>query len=69
MRIIAIFIRYFVIYRDLCLKDKQEFLMKIEGLLTDEAILAELGGRLARRRLELSHLQLSSRRQWINEQA
>lgn len=27
--------------------------MKIEGLLTDEAILAELGGRLAQRRLEL----------------
>ena len=27
--------------------------MKIEGLLTDEAILLELGGRLAQRRLEL----------------
>jgi transcriptional regulator with XRE-family HTH domain len=27
--------------------------MKIEGLLTDEAILAELGGRLAQRRLGL----------------
>jgi transcriptional regulator with XRE-family HTH domain len=27
--------------------------MKIEGLLTDDAILAELGGRLAQRRLEL----------------
>ncbi len=27
--------------------------MKIEGLLTDEAILAELGGRMAQRRLEL----------------
>ena len=31
--------------------------MKIEGLLTDEAILAELGGRLARRRLELQFTQ------------
>lgn len=27
--------------------------MKIEGLLTDKAILSELGGRLAQRRLEL----------------
>ena len=31
--------------------------MKIEGLLTDEAILAELGGRLAQRRLELQLTQ------------
>ncbi len=31
--------------------------MKIEGLLTDEAILAELGGRLARHRLELQLTQ------------
>jgi len=31
--------------------------MKIEALLTDEAILAELGGRLARRRLELQLTQ------------
>ena len=31
--------------------------MKIEGLLTDEAILGELGGRLARRRLELQLTQ------------
>lgn len=31
--------------------------MKIEKLLTDEAILAELGGRLAQRRLELQHTQ------------
>lgn len=31
--------------------------MKIKGLLTDEAILAELGGRLARRRLELQLTQ------------
>lgn len=31
--------------------------MKIEGLLTDEAILAELGGRIARRRLELQLTQ------------
>ncbi len=35
------------------LKDKYEFLMKIEGLLTDEAILGELGKRFAQRRLEL----------------
>ena len=32
-------------------------MMKIEGLLTDEAILAELGGRLAQRRLELQLTQ------------
>ena len=31
--------------------------MKIEGLLTDEAILAELGGRLVQRRLELQFTQ------------
>jgi transcriptional regulator with XRE-family HTH domain len=31
--------------------------MKIEGLLTDEVILEELGGRLARRRLELQLTQ------------
>ncbi|HWQ26360.1 MAG TPA: helix-turn-helix transcriptional regulator [Chlorobaculum sp.] len=31
--------------------------MKIEGLLTDEAILAELGGRFAQRRLELQLTQ------------
>jgi len=31
--------------------------MKIEGLLTDEAILAELGKRLAQRRLELELTQ------------
>jgi len=31
--------------------------MKIEGLLTDEAILAELGGRLVQRRLELQLTQ------------
>jgi transcriptional regulator with XRE-family HTH domain len=31
--------------------------MKIEGLLTDDAILAELGGRLAQRRLELQLTQ------------
>ncbi len=31
--------------------------MKIEGLLTDEAILAELGARLAQRRLELELTQ------------
>jgi transcriptional regulator with XRE-family HTH domain len=31
--------------------------MKIEGLLTDEAILVELGGRLAQRRLELQLTQ------------
>ncbi len=31
--------------------------MKIEGFLTDEAILAELGGRLAQRRLELQLTQ------------
>ncbi|NTV98427.1 MAG: helix-turn-helix transcriptional regulator [Chlorobiaceae bacterium] len=31
--------------------------MKIEGLLTDKAILAELGGRLAQRRLELQLTQ------------
>lgn len=31
--------------------------MKIEGLLTDDAILAELGGRLAQRRLELQFTQ------------
>ena len=31
--------------------------MKIEGLLTDESILAELGGRLAQRRLELQFTQ------------
>ncbi|GAB6056961.1 helix-turn-helix domain-containing protein [Desulfonatronum parangueonense] len=31
--------------------------MKIEGLLTDEAILAELGGRLKQRRLELQLTQ------------
>ena len=31
--------------------------MKIEGLLTDEAILVELGGRLVRRRLELQLTQ------------
>jgi transcriptional regulator with XRE-family HTH domain len=31
--------------------------MKIEGLLTGEAILAELGGRLAQRRLELQLTQ------------
>jgi transcriptional regulator with XRE-family HTH domain len=31
--------------------------MKIEGLLTDEAVLAELGGRLAQRRLELQLTQ------------
>jgi transcriptional regulator with XRE-family HTH domain len=31
--------------------------MKIEGLLTDEAILAELGARLAQRRLELQLTQ------------
>ncbi len=31
--------------------------MKIEGLLTDEAILTELGGRLAQRRLELQLTQ------------
>jgi transcriptional regulator with XRE-family HTH domain len=31
--------------------------MKIEGLLTDEAILAEVGGRLAQRRLELQLTQ------------
>ena len=31
--------------------------MKIEGLLTDEAILTELGGRLTRRRLELQLTQ------------
>ncbi len=31
--------------------------MKIEKLLTDEAILAELGGRLAQRRLELQLTQ------------
>jgi transcriptional regulator with XRE-family HTH domain len=31
--------------------------MKIEGLLTDEVILAELGGRIAQRRLELQFTQ------------
>jgi DNA-binding XRE family transcriptional regulator len=31
--------------------------MKIDGLLTDEAILAELGGRFAQRRLELQLTQ------------
>lgn len=31
--------------------------MKIDGLFTDEAILAELGGRLAQRRLELQLTQ------------
>jgi transcriptional regulator with XRE-family HTH domain len=31
--------------------------MKIEGLLTDEAIMGELGGRLAQRRLELQLTQ------------
>ena len=31
--------------------------MKIEGLMTDEAILAELGGRLEQRRLELQLTQ------------
>jgi transcriptional regulator with XRE-family HTH domain len=31
--------------------------MKIDGLLTDEAILTELGGRLAQRRLELEFTQ------------
>lgn len=31
--------------------------MKIEGLLTDESILEELGGRLAQRRLELQFTQ------------
>ena len=31
--------------------------MKIERLLTDETILAELGGRLAQRRLELKLTQ------------
>lgn len=31
--------------------------MKIEGLLTDEAVLIELGGRLARRRIELGLAQ------------
>lgn len=31
--------------------------MKIEGLLTDTAILAEIGGRLAQRRLELQLTQ------------
>jgi len=31
--------------------------MKIEGLLTDESILTELGGRLAQRRLELQFTQ------------
>ena len=39
------------------LKDKYEFLMKIEGLLTDEAILGELGKRFAQRRLELQLTQ------------
>jgi transcriptional regulator with XRE-family HTH domain len=34
-----------------------EFLMMIEELLTDEAILTELGGRLAQRRLELQLTQ------------
>jgi transcriptional regulator with XRE-family HTH domain len=38
-------------------KDKQGLLMKIEGLLTDEAILGELGGRLVQRRLELQLTQ------------
>jgi len=38
--------------------------MKIEGLLTDEAILAELGGRLVQRRLELQLTQ-----QMLAEQA
>jgi transcriptional regulator with XRE-family HTH domain len=32
-------------------------MMKIDGLLTDEAILVELGGRLAQRRLELQITQ------------
>jgi transcriptional regulator with XRE-family HTH domain len=31
--------------------------MKITGLLTDDAVLAELGGRLARRRIELQLTQ------------
>jgi transcriptional regulator with XRE-family HTH domain len=31
--------------------------MKIDGLLTDEVILAELGGRIAQRRLELQFTQ------------
>jgi hypothetical protein len=31
--------------------------MKITGLLTDDAVLAELGGRIARRRIELQFTQ------------
>ncbi|HHE32306.1 MAG TPA: helix-turn-helix domain-containing protein [Chlorobaculum parvum] len=37
--------------------------MKIEGTLTDEAILGELGGRLAQRRLELELSQESLARE------
>jgi hypothetical protein len=66
---ISIFIFYIVIYYDIKPPVKGGFLMKIEGLLTDEAILAELGGRLAQRRLELQLTQkmLAKRRAYGND--
>lgn len=51
------FFLYIVIFYDICLSVSGGHSMKIQGLLTDEAILAELGGRLAQRRLELQFTQ------------